>query len=92
MEEVCRDNVDVETNKVDRLEAYLVIEDALKESFAEAQPEVTGFWADMMNSALSEVNWREVAEHYIDELADEVDKELHEEEEAQFDHKEGMES
>ena len=27
---------------------------------------ITGFWADLIGAALSEVNWREIAEHYID--------------------------
>ncbi len=35
-------------------------------------PELTGFYADLLNAALSEVNWHEIAEHMIEE----VDKEI----------------
>jgi hypothetical protein len=40
-------------------------------------PELTGTWADLLSGALSEVNWDEIAEHYIDD----VDKTEDEEEE-----------
>lgn len=40
----------------------------LNDSFKEAQPEVTGFWADLINASLSEVNWHEIAEHYINDI------------------------
>lgn len=29
---------------------------------------LTGFMADLMNSSLSRVDWREIAEHYVDEI------------------------
>ena len=45
--------------------ATLTLADRLKDEFEEAQPEVTGLWADMINAAMSEVNWHEIAEHYI---------------------------
>lgn len=32
------------------------------------QPELTGLWADMLNSALSQVNWYEIAEHYDEDM------------------------
>ena len=51
--------------------AVLTLSDRLKDEFEEATPEVTGFWADMINAALSEINWYEIAEHYIED----VDKE-----------------
>ena len=31
-------------------------------------PKLTGFYADLLNAALSEVNWYEIAEHMIEEL------------------------
>lgn len=31
-----------------------------------AVPKLTGFYADLLNAALSEVNWLEIAEHYIE--------------------------
>jgi hypothetical protein len=42
--------------------------DRLKDAFEEAQPEVTGFWADLINAAMSEINWYDVAEHYISDV------------------------
>lgn len=51
--------------------ATLTLSDRLKDSHEENTPSVTGVYADLLNAALSEVNWYEIAEHYI---AD-VDKE-----------------
>lgn len=45
--------------------ATLTLADRLKDEFEEAQPELAGFWADLLNAAMSEVNWYEIAEHYI---------------------------
>lgn len=38
----------------------------LKEQHEEALPELTGFAADLLNAAMSEVNWYEIAEHLIE--------------------------
>ena len=65
------DNADSDTSFTREERATLNLADTMKETHEEAQPEVTGLWADMMNAALSEVNWYEIAEHYIEE----VDKE-----------------
>lgn len=54
--------------------ATRVLSDRLKEHFEEQQSEltgVTGVFADLLTAALGEVDWSEIAEHYI---AD-VDKE-----------------
>lgn len=40
----------------------------LKEESEENAPELTGYYADLMNAALSEINWHEIASHYIDEV------------------------
>lgn len=40
---------------------------------------VTGFWADLMNSALGAVNWYEIAEHMIADL-EPLEEETEEEE------------
>ena len=53
--------------------AALDLADRLKDEFEEAQPEVTGFWADLLNAAMSEVNWHEIAEHYIADVEKEAD-------------------
>ncbi len=41
----------------------------------ENAPEVSGFYADVLSAAICEVNWYEIAEHWIDEKADEIDAE-----------------
>jgi hypothetical protein len=55
--------------------AALTLMESLKEYFEEAQPEVTGFWADMLNASMSEVNWHEIAEHYIEDVEKEAEDE-----------------
>lgn len=50
--------------------------DLMKEQYEERASElagVTGFWADLMGAALSEVNWFEIAEHWIDEVKEETE-------------------
>lgn len=42
--------------------------DELKDQHEEALPEVEGFAADLLNGAMSEVNWHEIAEHLINEV------------------------
>jgi hypothetical protein len=37
----------------------------LKDDFEENAPTLEGFWSDLLNSALSEVEWREVAESIV---------------------------
>ena len=54
--------------------ATLTLADRLKDEHEESQSQltgVTGFWADLLSAAMSEVNWHEIAEHYIED----VDKE-----------------
>lgn len=51
--------------------ATFELADAMKEFVEENTPETVGMYADLLGAALSEVNWHEIAEHYIDE----VDKE-----------------
>lgn len=38
--------------------------DELKEHFQENMPEVSGTYADLLQSALDSVDWREIAEHF----------------------------
>ena len=38
----------------------------IKDYVEECQPEVTGMFADLLTSALQVVNWKEIAEYYID--------------------------
>lgn len=59
------DNAESEKSFTRDERAALNLADELKEWHNEATPEVTGMWADMINAALSEVNWYEIAEHLI---------------------------
>jgi hypothetical protein len=52
--------------------AKCVLADDLKEQHEEALPELEGFAADLLNAAMSEVNWYEIAGHLVDELVEEV--------------------
>jgi len=57
--------------------ATLTLADRLKDEHEERQSEltgVTGVFSDLLSAALSEVNWHEIAEHYISD----VDKESEE--------------
>ena len=48
------------------LEAY-ELSQAIKGYFEENTPTVTGVYADLLNGALSEVNWYEIAEALIED-------------------------
>ncbi len=58
--------------KVDGKEdAVRSLSDIMKEQYSEQSNDlagVTGFWADLMGAALSEVNWYEIAQSYVDEV------------------------
>ena len=47
--------------------------DRLKDEFEESKPEVTGMWADLLNAAMSEVDWYEIAENMLEEFEEEVE-------------------
>jgi len=48
--------------------ATLDLADSLKSEYEDNTPEVTGCYADLLNAALSEVNWYEIAERYQEEM------------------------
>ena len=48
--------------------AKLDLAEILKEDLSENTPTVTGFYADLLNAALSEVNHYEIVSHWIDEI------------------------
>jgi hypothetical protein len=50
--------------------AMLALSDGIKEWVEESNPcaDRADLWADLMNAALSEVDWREVAEHYLSDV------------------------
>jgi hypothetical protein len=52
-------------------DAITALADAMKSSFEDAQADlagVTGFWADMLSAAMSEVDWYEIASHKIEDV------------------------
>lgn len=51
-----------------RYELASIIENQHEESL----PELTGFAADLLNASMSEVNWHEIAEHFIDAAKEQV--------------------
>ena len=53
--------------------ATLDLSDLLKTEYEDAKPELEGFWADILNAALSEVNWHEIAENMLEDISDEDD-------------------
>jgi len=51
-------------------EASCSLSESLKNHFEEGNPCMEGFWADLMGAALSEVNWHEIAENMLEEIAE----------------------
>jgi hypothetical protein len=49
-------------------QATLDLSHELQADIEENAPEVTGFYADILSAAISEVNWYEIAAHWIDDL------------------------
>ena len=50
----------------------------IRNEVEENTPEVEGMFADLLQSALSEVNWYEIAEHIVDDMLVELEVELSE--------------
>ncbi len=60
-------------------DAKITLADELKDQTQENAPQLdppNSFYADVLSAAISEVNWYEIASHYIDDIADEVDEEM----------------
>jgi hypothetical protein len=51
----------------DQDDAVDQLADIIESDFNEFMPEVSGFFADMLNGAMRKVNWREIASKYVDE-------------------------
>jgi accessory colonization factor AcfC len=43
----------------------------MKDHFEENMPEIGGVYADLLGSALSDVNWREIAQHLVKQVTNE---------------------
>ena len=50
-----------------------LLADALKAAHEEALPEVRGFAADLLNAAMSEVNWHEIANSLVEDAKERVE-------------------
>jgi hypothetical protein len=72
------DQAEPDSNFTKDEQAALDLSEALKEQFEEQQTEltgVTGFWADLLSAAMSEINWHEIAEHLIEDDVEKVEPE-----------------
>lgn len=56
----------------DASEATGLLADAIKEQHETALPDVQGFAADLLNAAMSEVNWYEIAESLLNDAKERV--------------------
>lgn len=56
-------------------EAACDLADELKSETEDNKPEVSGFYGDVLNAAISEVNWYEIAMNWLDDIdTDEPDE------------------
>jgi len=63
------DDLETPTNGMTRMdEAVYLLTDRLREHYEENRPELTGVYADLIGAALAEVNWREIAEHLLENV------------------------
>ena len=73
--EFIRDNFD-EDHPTDFDSAYQDMAKYLENMIDEMRPEVTGMFADLLGAALGQVDWYEIATHYIDDISEETIKEI----------------
>lgn len=76
------DQIDLFEDCVDNCDVLNIIEEYIKstvEQFVEGYTEPNefrsahGFIQDMLNSAVSEIDFRDIAEHYVDDVVDELE-------------------
>lgn len=48
-------------------DAAFLLADRLKEHLWESKPEVSGMWADLLNSALDAVDWDSIAKAFLED-------------------------
>jgi len=65
----CEDNCDV----LEIIENYIKehVEEYVEYSLSPGDQ--YGFIHDMLNAAISEIDWRDIAEHYVDDVVDELE-------------------
>lgn len=66
-EEVVKD-ASGDTIEEKKTEATSTLADEIKDLHEEGMPEVQGVFADLLNAAMSEVNWYEIAQHLVDDV------------------------
>ena len=68
-EEIFRDSEGDDTfSKLEQ--ATLALSEALKDEHEESKPELQGFWSDIFNAALGEIDWYEIAENMLEDIND----------------------
>ena len=50
-------------------EATIGLANAMREEISDSIPDLEGFWADLLDGALGEVDWHEIAKHWINAVA-----------------------
>ena len=70
------DQMDMFDNCEDNCDVLEIIANYIKESveeFVEYSAADHGFIQDMINSAVGEIDWRDIADHYVDDVVDELE-------------------
>jgi hypothetical protein len=67
-QEVTADVMREHDEEDEKQDAISDLADRLKSEHEEGMPEVQGIWSDLLTAALGEVNWREIAEHLIEDF------------------------
>lgn len=62
----------------DRDHAVYECSKMIQNEVEEYMPELDGMFSDLLNSAIQEVNWYEIAEHIVDDMLPELEIELSE--------------
>ena len=71
----CWDEAEAKAHWTREEEAAFTLADRLKAELEESMPDLgSSVWADLLGAALSEVNWREIAEHYIEDVEREAEE------------------
>lgn len=53
---------------IDKDEFLSAMSEALKEGHEQAAPDLDGVWSDLLGAALSEVDWYEIAESFVEDV------------------------
>lgn len=68
MAQDCYDQAEARRSFTRKEQAVLDMSEMLKNEHEENTPETTGVYADLLNAALSEVNWHEIAESLMEDV------------------------